>query len=178
MKIKPLHIALCSLFAAITAVFSQIAIPIGPVPINLATFSVLCSGLILGSRMGALSQIIYVLIGAVGAPVFSMMRGGFGIILGPTGGYIIGYIIAAFVSGIIAEKRNYRLLAILFSLFVGYLAYTIPGLVWYMAFTGSPLTEALYVCFFPFIIGDLCKIILCFFIIPKLRTAIVHSNLI
>ena len=102
-KVNTLNLVFCALFAALTAVLSQFAIPIGPVPINLATMSLFIAGAVLGSKLGGLSQLVYVLLGAAGLPVFSEFSGGLQIIAGPTGGYIIGYIATAWIVGFITE---------------------------------------------------------------------------
>jgi biotin transport system substrate-specific component len=85
--------------AAVTAVAAQIAIPIPPMPFTLQVLAVILSGLLLGPRYGALAQAVYVLVGAVGVPVFSEFSGGLGAILGPTGGYLVSYPIAAAAAG-------------------------------------------------------------------------------
>lgn len=102
---KTTYMALCGLFAALTAVCSYISIPLGftPVPVNLATLAVFLAGGLLGKKYGTVALSVYVLLGAVGLPVFSEFRGGLGVIAGPTGGYIIGYIAAAFLVGLIIE---------------------------------------------------------------------------
>jgi biotin transport system substrate-specific component len=86
--------------AAVTAVAAQIAIPTPLVPFTLQVLAVILSGLLLGPRYGALAQAVYVLVGAVGVPVFSGFSGGLGVILGPTGGYLVSYPIAAAVAGL------------------------------------------------------------------------------
>lgn len=100
---------LCALFAAFCAVCSQLTIPIQPVPITLGTFAVLLAGGFLGSRYGLMSIVIYLLLGAAGVPVFSMMRSGISVIMGPAGGFIIGFAVMAFVTGLISEKYGYSL---------------------------------------------------------------------
>ena len=97
-----------ALFAALTAAVSPIKIPLGftPVPITLQTLMVLLSGALLGAYLGALSQFLYLLVGALGLPVFAGGSFGLGAILGPTGGYLMSYPIAAFVVGFIYQKRN------------------------------------------------------------------------
>ena len=94
---------LCGLFAAITAVCAWISIPLGftPVPVNLATLAVFIAGALLGPKYGSISMAVYALAGAVGVPVFAQFKAGLGVLAGPTGGYIIGYIAAAFVVGLI-----------------------------------------------------------------------------
>ena len=93
---------LCAFCAAVTCVLAPISVPLaGEVPISLATFAVLLSGILLGAKFGAISQLVYVLLGSVGVPVFAGWTGGIGITLGVTGGYIIGYILMAFVAGLL-----------------------------------------------------------------------------
>lgn len=152
--------AMCALFAALTAVFSQIAIPIGPVPINLATLAVFCAGALLGPSLGALSLAIYVIIGAAGAPVFSLFRGGIGILTGPTGGYIVGYIPAAFIVGLLIEKLNKSKKIYIYpaAMLCGMLTYFILGTAWFMFSTGTGFLGALMVCVVPFLPGDFLKI--------------------
>ena len=93
--------ALCGLFAALMAICSFISIPLGftPVPVNLGTLGVFLTGGVLGRKYGTVSMTVYVLLGAVGVPVFAGFRGGLSVLVGPTGGYIIGYIAAAFLIG-------------------------------------------------------------------------------
>lgn len=101
---KTRNLILCALFAALTAVLSQIAIPIQPVPINLATFSVFVAGGVLGAKRGAISQAVYVLLGAVGLPCFPPLAEEWGSCLGPTGGYIVGYVAAAWLVGLLSAR--------------------------------------------------------------------------
>ena len=96
-----------ALMAAVTAVAAQIAIPLpfSPVPFTLQVLAVILSGLLLGSRYGALAQAIYVLVGAVGVPVFAQFSGGLGVVLGPTGGYLLSYPLAAAIAGLAPTPR-------------------------------------------------------------------------
>src|SRR3989339_2038370 len=97
-----------ALFAALTAAVSPIKIPLGftPVPITLQTLMVLLSGAMLGPYYGALAMILYILVGALGLPVFAGGGSGIGALLGPSGGYLFSYFIAAFVIGKMLEKKN------------------------------------------------------------------------
>lgn len=162
---------MCALFAALTGVLSQIVIPIGPVPINLASFAVLLSGTLLGANGGAISMLVYTALGLIGAPVFSMLRGGPQVLLGPTGGYIIGYIVAAYMTGFIAKKTSRTLPA----LACGFVCYIIPGTIWYMILTGSSLPGALTVCVFPFLLGDALKIALAWALSLRLRPILLKT---
>ena len=170
MKYKKLII--CALFTALNAIFSQISIPIGPIPINLATLSVLCSATLLGPGLGALSQIIYLLLGAFGLPIFSSMQGGLGVMLGPTGGYIIVYVLAAFVTGIITQKLKFNIWVILLALFSGYITYTLSGTIWYMYTANVNIIQAILACVLPFIVGDALKIAAACLLTIRLRPII------
>ena len=98
---------LCALFAALCAVCAQVVIPVQPVPITLGTFAVLLAGGFLGARYGLISLCIYILLGIVGVPVFSMMKGGLAVLGGPTGGFIIGYLPMVFLTGFIAVSYTH-----------------------------------------------------------------------
>lgn len=102
------RIVFCGLFAGLTVVLSQviIIIPFSPIPITLQVLSVSLAGAVLGSRLGMMSQIVYVLIGIAGIPVFAGFEGGIGVILGPKGGYIVSFPLMAFVIGYLIEKRS------------------------------------------------------------------------
>lgn len=159
-RTKTYKMVMCALFAALTAVLSQIAIPIGPVPINLATFAVFCAGALLGSKLGALSLAVFAALGAVGVPVFAMFRGGPGALVGPTGGYIVGYIPAAFVTGLILEKWGNKNKIYLYpvAMLGGMLTYFMLGTVWFMFSTNTGLWNSLMICVIPFLPGDFIKI--------------------
>ena len=169
---------LCALFAAMTAVLSQIAIPIGPVPINLATFAVFCAGALLGSKYGALSLILWAAIGAAGVPVFAMFRSGFGALIGPTGGYIIGYIPAAFVVGMLIERVDPNKKAVFYPAFMlaGMLIYFTLGTAWFMYSTSTGLWESLLICVIPFIPGEFLKITCATALVIRVRPVLIAQN--
>lgn len=168
-KNKTRTMILCALFAATTAALSQIALPLGPVPLNLATFSVLCAGALLGSKAGCISQIIYVLLGAAGAPVFSLFRGGPGVLVGPTGGYIVGYILAAWVVGFVTERSSNKTSFLALAMLAGFFAYMIPGTCWYMFSTHTGLAASLTACVLPFLPGDILKMAAATVLVKQLR---------
>ncbi|MDR1066020.1 MAG: biotin transporter BioY [Clostridiales bacterium] len=160
----------CAMFAAFTAVFSQISIPIGPVPINLATLSVLMAGGLLGARGGACSQIIFLLTGAAGAPVFSGFRGGFSALAGPTGGYIVGYVLAAWFTGFFYQKRK-TTGALVFGMIVGSMTCYAFGLAWFMIVTSNDFLRSISACVIPFLPGDALKITAAALLSPRLSRA-------
>lgn len=162
---------LCALFAALTAVCSMISIPLPftPVPINLATLSVFLAGGLLGSRYGFLSQLVYVILGAVGLPVFHNFSGGFGIITGPTGGYIIGYAAAAWLIGFLAEKTGRGFYRNIIGMAAGLAVCYGLGTLWFMVLTSTGLVAALMLCVVPFLIGDAVKIAAGAILVKKLH---------
>ena len=165
------YLVFCALFAALTAVASQISIPIQPVPINLATWAVFMAGAVLGAKFGALSQTIYVLLGAVGLPVFGSFSGGIHVIVGPTGGYIIGYIAAAWLIGFLSERLGKRVLPLIISMTSGIALCYLLGTVWFMFVTKTSLWVSLTLCVFPFLIGDAAKIAAAVAVVPQLGRA-------
>lgn len=171
---RTFQLVLFALFAALTAILSQISVPIGPVPINLATFSVFLAGGILGASGGAVSMAVYVLLGAVGVPVFAGFSSGVGTIAGPTGGYIIGYIAAAWLVGLLAEKFGGKTVPLAFSMVAGLAVCYFLGTAWFMLELGKTLWAALTVCVFPFLIGDALKIAAAAVLVPRL-VKIIHQ---
>ncbi len=162
------ELSLVALFAALTAVGGFISIPFYPVPLTLQVFFVLLSGAVLGKRLGALSQVVYVGIGAIGAPVFHNLTGGLGILLGPTGGFLLGFIPGAYVSGLVYEKMKsdkLRFSGLLLSLAPIYLL----GITWLSFVTGMPIKNAALVGGIPFIPGDFVKSILVFLVEKKVK---------
>ena len=91
-------------FALLTAFGAQVQVPLGPVPITLQVLFVLLSGLVLGSKLGAISQIEYLALGFAGMPVFAQGKSGLVALLGSTGGYLVGFILGAYITGLIAES--------------------------------------------------------------------------
>ena len=169
-RISTRNMILCALFAALTAVFSQIQLPIGPVPINLATMSVFLAGGILGWKYGAVSQLVYVLLGVIGAPVFHGFTGGFGVVMGKTGGYIIGYVLAALITGFFADKvKKLPAVFLPIGMAIGLAVCYALGTAWFINLTHFGLSKSLTLCVFPFIAGDIVKIAAATFLTIRLR---------
>lgn len=166
---KTLILVHSALFAALSAVLSQIVIPLWPVPVNLATLSVYLAGALLGPVYGPVSQLVYALLGAIGLPVFSMLRGGPGVLTGPTGGYIIGYIISALVIGLIVSGKQKSTRIVLVALLLGTVVCYIFGTVWFMLSTTTSLARALMICVVPFLPGDALKITAVLPLIKRLK---------
>ncbi len=158
MPIEKLRwMVLASLMAALTAVGAYIHVPIGPVPIVLSTLFVLLSGLLLGSRWGLVSMVLYLFVGAIGMPVFSGGRGGFAHFLGPTGGYLFGYVLASWVTGFIAERSRGILILEVLCVVVGSLVIYGLGVPWLKLITKMSWSKTFMVGMVPFLIGDAVK---------------------
>lgn len=166
---KTLRLVFCALFAALTAVFSQISIPIEPVPVNLAMLSVFVAGGVLGTKYGAVSQAVFVLMGAAGLPVFAQLSGGLGVMAGPTGGYLAGYVAAAFTVGFFCDRFGRRLPVLLLSMALGLALCYALGTAWFVWVSKTDLISALGLCVVPFLPGDALKIAAAVAAVPRLR---------
>ena len=153
-------------FSAFVALTAQVAIPLGPVPLTLQTLGVLFTGAALGSRRGALALLLYLLEGAVGLPVFAGGAGGILHLLGPTGGYLISYPLAAGLVGLLAERGwDKRPIRTALAMLTGNLVIYALGVSWLAVFLGD-LETALVSGMLVFIVGDLIKIALATFALP------------
>jgi len=147
-----------SLLAALTAAGAYLSIPIGPVPIVLQSLFILLSGLLLGSRWGLASVAVYLLAGIYGLPVFAGGLGGIGRLVGPTGGYLIGFLPAVYLIGVISEKGEQRLIFDVIAMIAGSIVIYAFGVSWLKILTGMTLGKTLVVGVVPFILGDVIKI--------------------
>ena len=152
-----------AIMAALICIAAPFSVPIGLVPISLATFAVYLAGGLLGAKRGALAVVVYILIGAVGLPVFSGFAGGFAKLLGVTGGYIIGYVPCALLSGLLYDRTR-CVWTLPVGMVLGTLACYIFGTAWFLiatadgAITGASVVSALMMCVVPFLPGDAIKI--------------------
>jgi biotin transport system substrate-specific component len=157
--------------ALLTAAAAQVAVPLPftPVPITGQTFAVLLAGAALGSRLGAASQLLYWGLGAVGLPFYAEGTGGWTIATGATAGYLAGFVVAAYVVGSLAERRQDRTVwtaipAFLTGSVVIYLLGV--GWLWYSVDTFVTAEQALAAGLYPFLVGDLIKIALAGVLLP------------
>ena len=163
-----------AVMTAATCVLAPISVPIGPVPITLANLVIYFSVYLLGWRLGTISCAVYVLLGAFGLPVFSGFAGGLGKLLGPTGGYIVGYIFMAAVGGAAVERfRN--IWAQLAGLAAGTLNCYALGTAWFCHTAKTALLPALSLAVFPFIPFDAAKMLIAVFTGPIVRDRVAKS---
>lgn len=161
------HIALILLGTLLVVLATRVIIPVSPVPFTGQTFAVLLVGGALGFRRAALSLSLYLLIGAVGLPVFSSGRSGTEFLLGATGGYIVGFILAAAVVGRLAELGwDRHLVGSIGAMLIGNLVIYTVGAPWLAASTGRSLGDAISVGVTPFLFWDGVKILLAAGVFP------------
>lgn len=175
-KLSVQDMAYIAMFAVIMAVCSWISVPY-IVPFTLQTFGVFLAVSVLGGKRGTLAVLIYILLGCVGLPVFAGFTGGFGILLGSTGGYIVGFLFTALIMWAMEKIPGNQTLVTSASMVLGLLACYAFGTVWFVvvyARTIGPvgLWTALGWCVFPYIIPDLAKMALALALRKRLRAAI------
>ena len=151
-----------ALMAAVTCILAPMSIPIGPVPISLTNLAIYLSLYLLGWKWGTVSYLVYVVIGAVGVPVFSGFTGGLGKLAGPTGGYIVGFVPMAVLAGLVIDRYR-RCYAF--------------GTAWFCFVMDSTPMAALSLCVIPFIPGDLVKMALAMWVGPLIRGRLAKAGL-
>lgn len=171
-KSKITDIIYIALAAALIAICSWISIPLA-VPVTLQTFAVFAITGLLGLKRGVLAVLTYIVIGAVGVPVFSGFMSGFGVLLGSTGGYIIGFIFSALIIGFITERLGKKISVLIIAMFISLFVCYLFGTAWFMFVytqnTGAiELITVLSWCVFPFVLPDIIKIILAATIVERL----------
>ena len=174
---NPYPIAVIAVMAAVICAVSPFAIPIGPVSLSLCTLVLYMTPYILGWQRGALATLVFILLGMVGMPVFTGFAGGIGKVLGPTGGYIAGYIPLVIITGIAVKlfpkNRGLQFLGMIAATAV---LYTL-GTIWYIIQSGNPLDVAMKWCVIPFIPGDLIKMMIAMIAGPMLRERLVQAHI-
>ncbi len=163
MKTK--DIAYIALMAASISIIAPLSIPVGEIPISLATFMIMFASSWLGWKKGVMATALYILLGCIGLPVFAGYKSGFVTLFGMTGGYIIGYLALAFFTGLKVEKSWFKIVNMILGTIVLYLI----GTIWFMFLTKMDLMASLMACVFPFLIGDALKIICAYLLTLKLK---------
>lgn len=182
--VKPL--VMTAMMAAVLCILGPLSIPIGPVPLSLTLVGVYLCAYTLGSRRGTLAVFLYVLLGAVGLPVFSGFAGGPAKLFGPTGGYIVGFILTAFICGYFIEMSerlhsNIKVASLalqLVGMLIGLAACYALGTIWFSIQAHVTIAEALGTCVIPFVAFDLIKIALGMALGLTIKRALTAANLI
>ena len=172
-KIKTKQMVLIALMTAVTCVLGPLSIPLpfSPVPISLTNFAIFLAIFVLGMKSGTISFIIYLLLGAVGVPVFSSFRGGLQVLAGPTGGYLIGFIFLALIMGFALDHFDRKLLPTIIGMIIGMVVCYAFGTVWLAKLLSLSFKEGLMMGVIPYLPGDAAKIIIAAIVGPKLYGA-------
>lgn len=165
---SPHSMVLAALFAALLSILSQITIPMAPVPINLALLAVYLCAMVLQPGWAAASVGLYLLMGLLGLPVFSGLRGGPSSLFGITGGYLWGYILTAGAVSLLSPLAD-RFFKRVLVLSLGLLCCYIPGTLWLMMLTGRGWSQALPLAVYPFLPGDAIKIVMAAALAPRMK---------
>ncbi|NLG25614.1 MAG: biotin transporter BioY [Clostridiales bacterium] len=171
MRLSTRRLSRAALMAALCAVLSQLSIPIGAVPVTLQTFVVALAGGALGAADGGLALVVYLLLGAVGLPVYAGFSGGVGALLGPTGGYLAAFPAMAFLCGL-GAGRGVALHAALSLL--GLLVVYAAGTARLAAVIGAPFIQAAQMGVLPFVVKDLASLALALAASYAVRPALTH----
>ncbi|MCI8409704.1 MAG: biotin transporter BioY [Lachnospiraceae bacterium] len=170
---KTLDIVYIGMFVALITICAYISIPT-TVPFTMQTFGIFAAVSFLGQKRGTLAMLIYLLLGAIGAPVFTGFKGGFAVLFGPTGGYLLGYLLATILSGFLIKHLGRKFIVMFCAMVLGLLVCYTFGTVWFIYLytkNGSNIgiLGALSSCVFPFVIPDLIKISLAIILGKQLK---------
>lgn len=157
MKIKTL--TTCALFAALMCICGPLSVPIGPVPVSLTNLVLYFAVMVLDTKKTFISYVVYLLIGIIGFPVFSGFQGGLAKVTGPTGGYLVGFLLMVLIGGILMEKTKGNLIVTIIGMILGTAVCYAFGTVWFMRIMNYELAPALTLCVWPFVPFDLIKIV-------------------
>ena len=177
-KLTTYQRATTALMAAVMCVLGPLTVPIGAVPISLANLVICLTAWLLGAKLGTLSVAVYLLIGLIGVPVFSGYGAGLAKLAGPTGGYLVGYLLLAFIGGLFIEKSNGSPVISGVGLVLGDAACYVLGTAWFVYQMQCELGYALSVCVYPFIALDLGKIVVSCIVGALLRKRLVQAGVL
>lgn len=150
----------CAIMAALMCIFGPMSIPIGPIPISLTVLVLFVSLMLIGTKFTFISYLVYILLGAAGLPVFSGYQGGPAKLVGPTGGYLVGFFFMILIGGYFVRRFRDKPVIIIAGFFLAVVAAYIFGTAWFVLMMKCDIWYALTVCVFPFIPFDLVKIII------------------
>jgi len=177
LPLRPLELLTTASFSVLTAIGAFVFLPLFPVPVTLQTLFTYLSGAALGPWLGALSQVIYILLGGIGLPIFAGGKAGFGVLIGPTGGYLLGFIVSSFLIGKISDlqtRPNYA--RIIGSLLLGTAVIYLCGILQLSQWMNGDFQRALLVGVLPFIPGDAIKIAIATVVAARLRDILPRTN--
>ncbi len=172
VRLKTVDMVYMALFAVLIAICSWIYIP-SQVPFTLQTFAVFCAVGMLGGKRGTMSILVYILLGVVGAPVFAGFQGGLGVVLGNTGGYIVGFLFMGLIYWLLTALFGKKLVVTVIAMLIGLLVCYAFGTLWFMAVYSQNngavgLATVLGWCVIPYILPDLAKLAVAVILVKRL----------
>ena len=171
------QLAVIGVMTAVTCILAPFSLPIGPVPISLTNLAIYFSLYVLGTKYGCVSYLVYLLIGFIGVTIFCVLTSGPGKLLGPTGGYLIGFIPMALVAGILIDKFSSKRIVCLLGMIGGTIIAYAFGTLWLAYQAGMDWKAALMAGVIPFVPGDLAKMVLAMIAGPQIRKQLVRAQL-
>lgn len=173
-RLSTRDLTLIALMTAVTCILGPLSIPIpfSPVPVTFGNLAIFLSVYVLGTKKGLISYVVYFLLGLAGLPVFSNYSGGLGKVVGPTGGYMAGFIFMIFIAGIVIEHFHARKAPSIAGMVLGSLVCNLIGTVWLSSQLGISFVAGLGSGVIPYLPGDVAKIIAAAIIGPALRKAV------
>lgn len=177
-KGKIYQLTTCALFAALMCIFGPMSVPIGPIPVSLTNLVIYIAVYLLGTRETTISYLVYLLLGTIGLPVFSGYSGGLAKLGGPTGGYLIGFIFMAIISGLAYELSKKNVFITCLGMVLGTAVAYLFGTVWFVHQMECEWSYALSVCVFPFIPFDLGKIVIAAVLGKAVSAALIKAGFI
>ncbi|MEY8446639.1 biotin transporter BioY [Enterococcus ratti] len=144
-------------FSVIIAVLSQFTFPLGIIPLTGQTFAISCTATILGKKVGSTAVCMYLLLGVIGMPVFAGMSGGIGVLFGPTGGYLVGFVVQTWLIGSLMKHSGNHYLRVLLANWIGSVGALCCGTLWLMLSANLSFLHAITSGFLPFVFPEMVK---------------------
>ncbi len=178
--LRKYNVASLVLVSAMTAIMClicpiMVSLPISPIPFSLGTLAVPFAVTLLGTKKGTICVLMYILLGAVGLPVYAGFMSGFGTLLGSTGGYIVGYIPFAVIYGFFTEKGKNRWCPTFLGLLLGTVSCYVTGCLWLAFHHALTFKEVLVVGVLPYLVGDIIKLIIALLLGRQLKTRLARA---
>lgn len=168
----------CALMAALMCALCPLSVPIGPVPVSMSILVILITVYVLGTKGALISYSVYLLLGAMGMPVFSGFQGGLAKLAGPTGGYLIGFLPMILISGIFLKRHEDKWVMPVIGMVIGIAVDYLFGTAWFVVMMQCEVWYALTVCVFPFIAVDLGKILVASVFGQLIRRGLIRARLL
>ena len=177
-KFTTYQLVVTALMAAMMCILGPVSVPVGPVPVSLTNLVIFFAAYLLGARLGTVSVLVYLLLGAVGLPVFSGYAGGLAKLAGPTGGFLAGFLLVAFFTGLFTDRFAAKPQFAALGMLIGAAADYALGTVWFMIVMPSDLMKALSLCVLPFLVWDGAKLAVAVLLGCAVRPRLVKAGLL